>query len=101
MAKSKRTDGATLWWLYFIQCANGRIYTGISPDPVRRFKEHEKKQSAHMRINNPVRLMGALPVGNYREAILMERRVKRMTHDIKSAIASERPWKPSVGNRLT
>lgn len=28
------------WWVYIIETAQGRLYTGISTDPERRFEEH-------------------------------------------------------------
>ena len=28
------------WTVYLIRTARGRLYTGISTDPVRRFREH-------------------------------------------------------------
>ena len=28
------------WWVYMVQTQGGRLYTGITTDPKRRFKEH-------------------------------------------------------------
>jgi len=28
------------WWVYMVQTQGGRLYTGITTDPARRFKEH-------------------------------------------------------------
>ena len=28
------------WWVYMVQTKGGRLYTGITTDPKRRFKEH-------------------------------------------------------------
>jgi len=41
-----------------------------------------------MRMNEPQRLLGAFPVGAYRDAVRMERRIKRMPAELKVAIAS-------------
>ncbi|WGK62153.1 GIY-YIG nuclease family protein [Halopseudomonas sp. SMJS2] len=30
----------TLWWVYMVRAENGHLYTGISTDPERRFREH-------------------------------------------------------------
>lgn len=31
---------APQWWVYMVQTRGGRLYTGITTDPQRRFKEH-------------------------------------------------------------
>lgn len=28
------------WWVYMVRSQSGRLYTGISTDPERRFREH-------------------------------------------------------------
>ena len=28
------------WWVYFLSCADGTLYTGITTDPTRRVAEH-------------------------------------------------------------
>lgn len=28
------------WWVYMVRCQSGRLYTGITTDPERRFREH-------------------------------------------------------------
>jgi putative endonuclease len=30
------------WWVYIIQCDDGSLYTGVSTDPERRFREHRQ-----------------------------------------------------------
>jgi len=31
-----------MWYLYIIECSKGTLYTGITTDIERRFKEHSK-----------------------------------------------------------
>lgn len=88
MASTKRSDGATVWWIYLIRCKNGRIYTGISPDPEKRFRQHQKRKSAHMRINGPVEIIGMQPVGSYGDAVTLERRIKRLSSAEKEELAA-------------
>lgn len=85
---TKRSDGVTVWCVYLIRCKNGRIYTGISPDPEKRFRQHRRRTSAHMRINGPVVLIGAQPVGSYGDATALERRIKRLSSAEKEALAA-------------
>jgi len=28
------------WWVYMVRCRSGRLYTGITTDTERRFREH-------------------------------------------------------------
>lgn len=28
------------WWVYMVRCRSGRLYTGITTDTDRRFREH-------------------------------------------------------------
>ena len=87
MLPTKRSDGVTVWWIYLIRCKNGRIYTGISPDPGKRFRQHRKRTSAHMRINGPIELIGAQPVGSLGDATALERRIKRLSSADKEVLA--------------
>jgi len=34
------------WFVYIIRCSDNSLYTGISTDPQRRFKEHKNHQGA-------------------------------------------------------
>lgn len=82
-----RSDPDVTWWLYFMATANHRIYTGISPDPVRRFAAHTRRQGAHTRMNKPIALLGATPVGDYAQAVKVERWAKRLSGGAKEALA--------------
>lgn len=86
---------STLWWLYFLRCRNGLIYTGISPDPTRRFLQHQHGRSQYTRRHRPLELIGAFPVGSQKEALREERLVKRMLHAEKLALACISRSQPS------
>lgn len=82
-----KTDPDALWFLYLMQCSNDRIYVGISPDPIRRFREHCRRRSANTRMNQPIALLASIPVGCYAEALRVERKVKRLTRTEKLNLA--------------
>ena len=47
------------WYLYLIECRNGRLYAGIATDPQRRLADHAAGRGAMFtRINRPLRLLG-------------------------------------------
>ena len=85
MSSSEKT-----WYVYLLECADGTLYTGITLDPERRVKQHNAGRGArYTRSRLPVRLLGSMPVQDQREAMSMERRVKRCTPQRKRAIFAE------------
>ncbi len=67
------------WWVYMIECRGGRIYTGISPDPARRYADHKAgRGAAFTRINSPERLLATVRFPNRPLAARAERVVKKM-----------------------
>jgi putative endonuclease len=74
------------WYLYLLQCADGTLYTGISLDPQRRLQQHNAGRGArYTRTRLPAQLLGTLPAGTQREALLLERRLKRCNPQQKRA----------------
>ncbi|WP_461058525.1 GIY-YIG nuclease family protein [Silanimonas algicola] len=100
MSLSLRSDPSVVWWLYLVLCENGRIYTGISPNPELRYAVHRQRRSAHMKINKPVSLIASVPVGPYSAACKLERQVKRLSPEAKKHLASTLPnHQAGVGQR--
>jgi putative endonuclease len=68
------------WWLYLIECQNGGIYTGISPDVEARYAVHlAGKGARYTKINRPLRLIGKIPFLDRRRAAQAEVAFKRLT----------------------
>ncbi len=64
-----------------IRCRNGRLYTGITTDVGRRFKEHEsgdKKGSKYLRGKMPLTLVLKKKAGNRSMALKIEAKVKKL-----------------------
>jgi len=77
---NRRSMGITdkTWYVYLLQCADGTLYTGISVDPQRRLAQHNAGRGArYTRMRLPVRLLGSQAAGTQREAILLEKAIKR------------------------
>ncbi|UXK08476.1 GIY-YIG nuclease family protein [Shewanella putrefaciens] len=84
----------SMWYLYLIRCANGHLYTGITTDVARRFKDHQSngpKAAKYLRGKGPLTLMYQEQVGTRSDALRREIAVKKLSRNQKLAlIESER-----------
>lgn len=77
------------WFVYILECVNGRLYTGITIDIERRFTEHKKGRGAlFTRINRPRHLLGVTVCFNRSEASRLEAQVKTLSAAQKRALAA-------------
>src|SRR5688500_9790386 len=68
------------WSLYVLECQDGSYYTGISPDPQKRFEAHcDGKGAAYTRTHQPKALLLVEQVGTYSQALRREYQVKRLS----------------------
>jgi putative endonuclease len=85
---------AAVWHVYMIECAGGRLYTGISPDVAARFDKHRAgKGAAYTRMHKPLRLLAAAACGSRGDALRQEIALKRMTPAQKRSWARRSPWR--------
>jgi putative endonuclease len=81
------------WFVYMLECSGERIYTGIATDVLARFEKHRKGTgAAFTRINQPLRVMAAMPCGNRSEATKTESALKKLRHPAKLVWAAQWPW---------
>jgi flavin reductase (DIM6/NTAB) family NADH-FMN oxidoreductase RutF/predicted GIY-YIG superfamily endonuclease len=67
------------WHLYLIECMDGSLYTGITNDIARRYREHlEGKGARYTQSHKPLRLVASCPVGSRSEALRAEWALKRL-----------------------
>ena len=67
------------WWLYVLECTGGLLYTGVSPDVQARFQKHAAGKGAFFtKLNPPLRVLGATPVGTQSEALKAEYAFKKL-----------------------
>ncbi|MBT1070186.1 GIY-YIG nuclease family protein [Pelotalea chapellei] len=76
------------WHVYIIHCSDNSLYTGITTDPERRFRQHADGSGAkYFRGRRPLRIV-YLETGHTRSsASSRELQIKAMTHADKSALA--------------
>ncbi|WP_299795609.1 GIY-YIG nuclease family protein [uncultured Shewanella sp.] len=80
-----------MWFLYMIQCANGYLYTGVTLDVERRFKEHQTggpKAAKFLRGKGPLLLVYNEAVGTRSDALKREITIKRWPRAKKLALIS-------------
>ena len=72
------------YFLYFIECDNGSIYTGTSQDVHFRFKKHEAGTGSTWTKNNaPVRIIAVRTYPSRTEAYGQERKLKKYSRSKK------------------
>ena len=73
----------SVWYLYLIRCNNDSLYTGITTDVSRRFKEHQSngpKSAKYLRGKGPLQLAFHAEIGNRTEATIAEMKIKKLSH---------------------
>lgn len=84
----KKTS-AKPWYLYLVECQNGKIYTGITVDVDRRMNEHASGTGAKFTRANPItKLLSELEFSDRSQASQAEYAVKQLTPDKKRVVAA-------------
>lgn len=68
------------WWVYMVRCADGSLYTGVTTDVLRRWREHNEspRGARYTRTRRPVRLALCVPVPSRAAAGRLEVRLKAL-----------------------
>jgi len=77
------------WSLYLIRCKNDTLYTGISIDVERRFKDHQsnsQKAAKYLRGKGPLQLVFHTKIGSRSEASIVEAKVKKLSRTDKNSL---------------
>ena len=78
------TPLAQSWWLYMVECAGGRIYTGIALDVDRRFAQHLAGRGARFtRMYPPIQVLARIRYPDHGSAARAEIAVKRLKPEEK------------------
>ncbi len=79
----------TVWSLYIIENRLGHLYTGVTTDVARRFREHQgsgTRCARALRGKGPLQLRFSCPVGDRSRALSLERRIKKLSRHQRLAI---------------
>ncbi|MCC6301384.1 MAG: GIY-YIG nuclease family protein [Gammaproteobacteria bacterium] len=80
-----------MWQLYIIRCRDDSLYTGVTNDLARRWREHAAEGAAcakYLRGKGPFALVYTCAVGGRSEALRVERRVKALSKEGKERLVS-------------
>src|SRR5690348_9143018 len=102
MADNRHAVKREAWFVYMLECAGGRIYTGVSPDVVARFARHRAGAGgAFTRSFPPKRILAAKRCAGRGKALSAEHALKQLERPEKLAWAAGHPWnrKPPARKR--
>jgi putative endonuclease len=76
-----------IWYVYIIRCSDNSLYTGITTDLERRFRQHADGSGAkYFRGRRPLRIVYQEGNHSRSSAGIRELQIKRMTRGFKSAL---------------
>jgi len=90
------------WWVYVLAC-DGKLYTGVTTDPERRWREHRAGLSRGARFTRgaaSVELLYAVTVGERSLALRAEYRLKRLPRSEKLRLCERSPSAAELLGRL-
>ena len=89
------TAAAKTWFLYLLECRNGRLYSGITTDLGARFTKHcNGKGAMFTRLNPPLRMLAATTFENRSAASKAEYELKQLSAARKRQVAAT--WPPRL-----
>jgi putative endonuclease len=75
------------WIVYLVRCRDGSLYTGITTDPERRLREHNRGVgAAYTRSRLPVSLVYREPAESRSQALRREHAIRSLTRAEKEAL---------------
>lgn len=83
------------WYTYMIRCSDNSLYTGVTTNIERRFKEHQesKKGSKYARAKIPLRVVYQETHPNRSEAQIREAQLKKLTKAEKEKLVKSQESK--------
>lgn len=91
------SPGVRDWWVYMVRAENGHLYTGISIDPERRFREHLRGKGARFFNRSPASaLVWWRRCGGQGDALRQELSIKALSKLAKERLISEFDNLPSL-----
>ena len=76
------------WCVYMIRCSDASLYTGVTTDIVRRFKEHKdgKMGAKYTRAKIPLHVVYEEACASRSEAQVREAQIKKLSKEEKESL---------------
>ncbi|NLQ16885.1 GIY-YIG nuclease family protein [Marinomonas sp. M1K-6] len=87
--QDKRVEKDNEWSLYMIKTRLNTLYTGISTNVERRFKEHSggsKRAARYLKGKGPLELVWQQTVGSKSQALVLEGQIKKLNRRQKLSL---------------
>lgn len=77
-----------MWYVYIIRCSDNSLYTGVTTDVERRFREHKegKVGAKYTKAKKPEKLVYSKEFTGRSEAQIEEARIKKLTKTAKEEL---------------
>jgi predicted GIY-YIG superfamily endonuclease len=75
-----------MWYVYIIECSNRKLYTGMTNNLQRRFREHRFKKVSSTSYNVPTKILYQELYPTKEEAAKREKQLKGWTRKKKLAL---------------
>ena len=80
------------WWVYMVRCTDGSLYTGITMDVKKRFREHQdggNRGAKYLRGRGPLLLVFRRKIGEKGLALKVEMQIKKLKKDKKETLVRD------------
>ena len=77
------------WHLYIVRTNHGHLYTGVTQDVARRFREHQQggqKAAKYLRGKGPLKLVFQQEIGSKSSALKAENAIKKLPKQQKESL---------------
>ncbi len=91
-----------MWFVYIVQTRYGTLYTGITTDVPRRFREHQSgspRGARALRGKGPLTLVFSAEAGERRRAAWLEWQIKQWPRSQKDALVRGEVALPDPSDR--
>lgn len=75
-----------MWYVYILRCRGRFLYTGITTDVKRRFREHRERSARFTSYNPPIAVVYTEKARTRSLALKREAAIKRLTRPQKLAL---------------
>ena len=75
-----------MWYVYILKCRNGSLYTGITNNVNKRFKDHLNGSARYTSYNPPIKILYKEALDNKSKAAKREAQIKGWTRRKKLAL---------------